>query len=63
MLPYFMARDGLASGVLEQLLPDFTLPAALVHVVFPSRRGLVPAVRTLLDALVAGFERPPGPTR
>jgi len=63
LLPYFMVRDGLASGVLEQLLPDFGSPASLVHAVFPSRRGLVPAVRTLLDALVAGFQRPPGPTR
>ena len=63
LLPYFMVRDGLATGVLEQLLPDFGSPASLVHAVFPSRRGLVPAVRTLLDALVAGFQRPPGPTR
>ena len=26
-----------------------------VHVVFPSRRGLVPAVRALIDALAEGF--------
>jgi hypothetical protein len=25
-------------------------------VVFPSRRGLIPAVRALIDALAAGFE-------
>ena len=63
LLPYFMVRDSLATGVLEQLLPEFGSPASLVHAVFPSRRGLVPAVRTLLDALVAGFQRPSGPTR
>ena len=63
MLPYFMVRDGLANGVLEQLLPEFGSPESLVHAVFPSRRGLVPAVRALLDALLAGFERPPGPGR
>jgi hypothetical protein len=27
-----------------------------VHAAFPSRRGLVPAVRTLLDALVTAFQ-------
>lgn len=56
LLPYFMVRAGLASGALERLLPEFGSPESLVHAVFPSRRGLVPAVRTLLDALVAGFE-------
>jgi DNA-binding transcriptional LysR family regulator len=63
LLPYFMARDGLTSGALELLLPEFRMPASLVHVVFPSRRGLVPAVRTLLDALVAGFQQPSRPAR
>lgn len=55
LLPYFMVRAGLASGALEQLLPDYGASESLVHAVFPSRRGLVPAVRVLLDALVAGF--------
>jgi DNA-binding transcriptional LysR family regulator len=58
MLPYFMVRAGLANGLLEQLLPEYGSPESLVHAVFPSRRGLVPAVRGLLDALVEGFERP-----
>jgi DNA-binding transcriptional LysR family regulator len=57
-LPYFMVRAGLADGSLELLLPDFGSPEFLVHAVFPSRRGLVPAVRVLLDALVTGFDRP-----
>ncbi len=58
LLPYFMVRAGLAGGILEQLLPEFGSPDSLVHAVFPSRRGLVPAVCVLLDALVAGFDRP-----
>jgi len=57
LLPYYMVRGCLNEGSLEHLLPDFGSPAALVHAVFPTRRGLVPAVRGLLDALVAGFER------
>jgi DNA-binding transcriptional LysR family regulator len=44
-----------ANGSLEQVLPGFSLPEGLVHVVFPSRRGMVPAVREFIDALVAGF--------
>lgn len=44
-----------ANGTLEEVLPDFSLPEGLVHVVFPSRRGMVPAVREFIDALVRGF--------
>jgi DNA-binding transcriptional LysR family regulator len=58
MLPYFIVKAGLAAGKLEVLLPEFGSPESLVHAVFPSRRGLVPAVRVLLDDLVAGFDRP-----
>src|SRR5471032_1584433 len=40
----------------DQVQPEFGSIVKLVHVVFPSRRGLVPAVRGLLDALVQGYE-------
>lgn len=55
ILPRFMARAGLESGALERVLPDWTLPAGIVHAVFPTRRGLVPAVRLFLDELVKAF--------
>ena len=58
LLPYFMVRVGIGNGSLKQLLPEFASSESLVHAVFPSRRGLVPAVRVLLDSLVAGFDRP-----
>ncbi|MDE1146869.1 MAG: LysR substrate-binding domain-containing protein [Azospirillaceae bacterium] len=54
-LPHFIIDDYLAKGLLETLLPEWTLPAGVVHAVFPSRRGLVPAVRGFIDALVAEF--------
>jgi DNA-binding transcriptional LysR family regulator len=41
---------------LRQILPDLTAKPGLVHAIFPTRRGMVPAVRNLLDALAAGFE-------
>jgi DNA-binding transcriptional LysR family regulator len=55
-LPYFTVHDLLTKGELERVLPEFGLPPGIVHVVFPSRRGMVPAVRALLDALATAFE-------
>jgi DNA-binding transcriptional LysR family regulator len=57
MLPREFVHDDLLTGRLQRLLPDLASRAGLVHAVFPTRRGMVPAVRHLLDALVAGFEK------
>lgn len=54
-LPEFLVRGDLAAGTLERILPGWTLPGGLVHAVFPSRRGLVTAVRLFIDALAASF--------
>jgi DNA-binding transcriptional LysR family regulator len=54
-LPALLARDDLSSGALVRLLPSLTSRSGIVHAVFPSRRGIVPAVRSLLDALSEGF--------
>lgn len=51
ILPDYMCRDELREGRLVTLLPDWAPPAGVVHAVFPSRRGLVPAVRRFLDFL------------
>jgi DNA-binding transcriptional LysR family regulator len=48
-----MCADEIAAGRLTHLLPGWGLPAAYVHAVFASRRGLVPAVRLFLDFLEA----------
>ena len=55
-LPRALVRADLDAGLLEPVLPQFSSLHMQVHAVFPSRRGLVPAVRGLLDALVTGFE-------
>jgi DNA-binding transcriptional LysR family regulator len=55
MLPREFVSDDLKSGRLQLLLPGLSSKSALVHAVFPTRRGVVPAVRYLLDALVAGY--------
>lgn len=51
VLPDYMCRDELRDGRFVSLLPDWAPPAGVVHAVFPSRRGLVPAVRRFLDFL------------
>lgn len=52
-LPSTIVKDDIASGALAHVLPGWTLQAILVHAVFPSRRGMLPSVRSLLDFLVA----------
>lgn len=51
VLPDYLCADELASGRLVPVLPGWEPPPARVLAVFPSRRGMVPAVRSLLDFL------------
>ncbi|QGP81135.1 LysR substrate-binding domain-containing protein [Sphingobium sp. CAP-1] len=48
-LPTLLIWPDVQAGRLVHLLPDWRPPAAIVHAVFPSRRGLLPSVRALLD--------------
>ena len=52
MLPRLVCTTALDDGRLVELLPDCQIPWGIMHLVFPSRRGLVPAVRLLIDRLV-----------
>src|SRR5438477_90348 len=56
-LPESVVREDLTRGVLGRVLPAWNSPQGIVHVVFPSRRGLLPAVRAFIDFLA---ERLPG---
>ena len=51
ILPDYMCVDELRRGELVPVLPGWAPPPAKVLAVFPSRRGMVPAVRRLLDFL------------
>ena len=51
VLPDYMCQEDLHAGRLVQLLPDWAPRPGIFHAVFPSRRGLVPAVRKFLDFL------------
>jgi len=50
-LPESVVREDLQSGALARVLPEWKTPEGIVHVVFPSRRGLLPAVRVFIDFL------------
>lgn len=54
LLPEIAVRADLAEGRLVDLLPAWRPRAWIVHAVFPSRRGQLPAVRLLLDHIAQG---------
>lgn len=51
LLPETVCADAVRAGALEVVLPEWRLPQGLCHAVFPSRRGLLPAVRVFIDYL------------
>ena len=54
-LPLMMVHQQLADGSLVRLLPDWSPPKEVIHAAFPTRRGLIPSVRGLLDYLAGQF--------
>lgn len=69
-LPVMMIHEELNDGRLVDVLPGWAPRSGIVHLAFPSRRGLLPAVRLLIDFLAAEFAwlvearqgyEPPGP--
>lgn len=54
-LPSMLVREQLARGELVQVIPGWAPRREIVHAVFASRRGLLPAVRALLDDLAQRF--------
>jgi len=51
LVPRLLVANDLQGGALIRLLPLLKGHVGIVHAVFPSRRGMVPAVRALLDFL------------
>lgn len=51
LLPESVCCAALTAGRLEVILPEWSPPEGIVHCVYPSRRGVLPAVRVLIDWL------------
>lgn len=53
--PTMLVAQDLAQGRLVDLLPDWAPQTGQVQAIFPSRRGLLPSVRALLDFLARDY--------
>jgi len=51
--------EELRDGRLRVVLPEWGLPQGVLHIVYPSRRGMLPAVRALVDFLAEALEHAP----
>ena len=49
LLPTVECRAALQSGALVHILPQWRGVEGVLHIVFPSRRGMLPSVRAVLD--------------
>ena len=54
-LPSMLIREQIAQGELVHVIPGWAPRPEIIHAVFPSRRGLLPAVRALVDFLAERF--------
>lgn len=55
-LPHMVVDQDLLQGRLIEILPNWVPRSGIVHAVFPSRRGLLPGVRRLIDYLAEHIE-------
>ncbi len=51
LLPEFVCAPAVIRGELEVLLPEWSAPEGTMHFIYPSRRGMLPGVRALVDFL------------
>jgi DNA-binding transcriptional LysR family regulator len=57
LLPDHLCQRALKDGRLVHVLPEWRGQLGVAHLVFTTRRGLPPAVRTLIDHLAGSFPR------
>jgi DNA-binding transcriptional LysR family regulator len=56
LLPATQCRDALASGALVRVLSQWSGTDGIVHLVFASRRGMLPSVRAVIDFVAAALK-------
>ncbi len=59
--PLFLVAQDLAEGTLIELLPEYKSAERNIFVVYPTRKYMLPKVRTLIEFLVASFTAPDCP--
>jgi DNA-binding transcriptional LysR family regulator len=52
-----VVEQELAQGRLLDIMPQWVPQGGVVHALFPSRRGLLPSVRTLIDYLAEHLKK------
>ena len=56
LLPAEVVEDDIRIGRLIRILPDWHCEEVSVHLVFTTNRGIIPAVRVLIDYLAEHFK-------
>jgi DNA-binding transcriptional LysR family regulator len=56
LAPAVNCKEALASGALVRVLPDWTGVDGILHLVFVSRRGMLPGVRAVIDFIAAALK-------
>lgn len=56
-LPYLMVADDIAKGALIDVLPMWRPRPEMIHLVYPSRRGILPSVRALIDFIAEQYQQ------
>ena len=55
-LPALIVSEQLKEGTLMEVLPQWQCNKDIIHLVYPSRRGLLPSVRSLIDYLADYYQ-------
>jgi DNA-binding transcriptional LysR family regulator len=56
LLPATYCNEALATGALVRVLPEWSGTDGILHLVFASRRGMLPSVRTVIDFAAAALK-------
>ena len=58
LVPEQACQPAIDKGALVRVFPDWTAQNLIVHAVFPTRRGMTPAVRAYIDFLIERLSSP-----
>jgi DNA-binding transcriptional LysR family regulator len=56
VLPWYVARDSVADGVVQPVMTEAALPAQDVHAVFPSPKRVPAKVRAFIEFLQTALD-------